>query len=139
MTLPVTSYWFASLPPEYARIGISRGSPRGQSGYKMYKALAPGPWFNRVSAVEYRDLYMDQLVQLDPQKVLSDLQALSGGRIPALLCFEKPTDFDAWCHRGFVSAWLKDTLDLDVFEFGLEDRGSGWRHPKLPSLTELGR
>ncbi len=138
MHTPVTSSWSAQLPPQYARIGISRGTPRGQSGYRMYRALAPGEWFNKVSAEEYRDRYMAQLAKLDPNRVLSDLQALAGDRIPALLCFEKPDD-GQWCHRAFVSAWLNDKLGLNVPEYGLEDRGFGWQHPKLPHPDELKR
>jgi hypothetical protein len=103
----------------------------------MYRPLTPGDWFNRVSAEEYRERYMAQLAKLDPFQVVSDLQALAGERIPALLCFEKSTDEVAWCHRGFVSAWLKNTLGLDVFEFGLEGRGSGCRHPKLPPSPKI--
>jgi hypothetical protein len=104
----------------------------------MYRALAPGEWFNKVSAEEYRDRYMAQLAKLDPNRVLSDLQALAGDRIPALLCFEKPDD-GQWCHRAFVSAWLNDKLGLNVPEYGLEDRGFGWQHPKLPHPDELKR
>ena len=128
MKLAVTSSWSSKLPPDYARIGISRGQPRGQSGYKMYRALAPGSWW---SADEYRGLYMAQLAKLDPEKVLADLAALAAGRIPALLCFERPDD-DKYCHRGFVSEWLKETVGIDVFEYGLEHRGAGRAHPKLP-------
>lgn len=139
MKTPITSSWFTPLPPEYARIGISRGTPRGQAGFRMYRPLAPGPWFNNVSAEEYRKLYLAQLSTLDPRKVLSDLEALAGELTPALLCFEKPNDSEAWCHRGFVSAWMKDGLGLDVVEFGLEHMGAGWLHPKLPRLAETDR
>jgi hypothetical protein len=31
-----------------------------------------------------------------------------------------------------VSAWLSDTLGLEVVEVGHEQLGCGWRHPKLP-------
>lgn len=54
----VTASWFSVLLPDYARIGISRGQPRGQSGYRMYRKLAPGPWFNAVPIDEYERLYL---------------------------------------------------------------------------------
>ena len=121
------------LPESYARIGISRGPPRGQRGYRLYGPLMPGPWFNSVTATEFRRLYMTQLDALDPQTVLHDLAALARGRIPALLCFEKPPPNQAWCHRGLVSAWFSDRLHLRVAEYGHEDAGWGWAHPKLPT------
>lgn len=132
MPTPVTSSWSTRLPPGHVRVGISRGSPRRQSGYRRYAALAPGPWFASVSAGEFRRLYMAQLSGLDPEKVLLDLGALAGGLTPVLACFERPPPDPAWCHRGLVSAWLFDTLGIAVVEFGHENEGYGWRHPKLP-------
>jgi hypothetical protein len=128
----VTSSWFTNLPDVYGRIGISRGAPRGQSGFRMYRALAPGPWFRSVSPEEYRALYMEQLGRLDARQVLDDLITLAAGRIPALLCFEKPPPDPHWCHRGLVSAWFSDALELKMCEFGHEASGCGWEHPKLP-------
>lgn len=137
----VTSSWFQQLNPErYARIGISRGTPRGQSGYRRYPALFPGTWFKSVSDDEFRRRYFDEILHpLDPQTVVNELVALADGKIPTLLCWEKAnTSSKDWCHRGFVSAWLKDTLDIDVFEVGLEHEGCGHAHPKLaPSFRHL--
>src|SRR6185295_2627300 len=116
----VTSSWFAPLPDTYARIGISRGTPRGQRGYRMFRALAPGPWFSSVNPDEYRTRYDQTLAALDPHKVLAELVDVAAGRIAALLCFERPPPNPDWCHRGLVSAWLADTLGLDVPEFGHE-------------------
>ncbi len=130
--IPVTASWSTPLPDGFARIGISRGPPRGQCGYRMYRPLAPGPWFKSVSADEYRACYMAQLNRLDPNAVLQDLAALAVDRVPALLCFENAPPDPGWCHRGFVSAWFHDMLGLKVVEFGHADRGAGWNHPKLP-------
>jgi Protein of unknown function, DUF488 len=137
--VPMTSSWFVQLPETHARIGISRGRPRGQSGFRVYSALAPGEWWNRVSIAEFRDLYMEQLSRLDPQAVLSDLHALARDRVPTLLCFEKPDDDEAGCHRGYVAAWLKDVLDLDVLEFGVESMQCWWAHPKIPREFRIAR
>lgn len=121
------------LPDTYARIGISRGTPRGQRGYRMYRALAPGPWFASADEGEYRSRYDALLRLLDPAKVVADLEELAEARSIALLCFERPPPDPHWCHRGLVSAWFADRLDLAVPEFGYEDGGTGWLHPKLPS------
>lgn len=130
--VPVTAPWSAKLPDELTRIGISRGPPRGQRGYRMYRPLMPGAWFRSVSPKQFHKLYMAQLAEMDPEHVMAELSKLAEGRTPALLCFEPPPPDDRWCHRGLVAGWLKDTVDLDVFEYGHEDEGAGWRHPKLP-------
>ena len=55
-----TASWFDKLPDDHMRIGISRGVPRNLSaGYRVFRKLAPGPWFNSVSAVEYYRLYKE--------------------------------------------------------------------------------
>ena len=126
----VTASWYVKLPGSFARVGISRGGPRGQRGFKTYRALAPGAWFKTVGDDEFRNLYMAQLTRLDPEQVLRDVAALADGQPVALLCHEKPPPDARWCHRGLVSAWLKDQLGIDVPEFGHE--GCGWGHCKLP-------
>ena len=131
--VPVTASWSARLPKGHARIGISRGPPRGHpAGYRMYSKLAPGPWFKTVPADEFCRRYWAQLGRLDPVQVLRDLAELANGGIPALLCFEPPPPDTAWCHRGLVAAWLHDELGIEVHEFGHEHRGGGRMHPKLP-------
>lgn len=135
--VPVTSSWSVRLPASYLPIGISRGPPRGQrAGYRMYRPLAPGSWFRSVPAEEFQRRYLAQLAQLDPSRVLQELADLAAGKIPALLCFERPPPELAWCHRGLVSAWIRDTLGVQVCEYGHEAAGSGWGHPKLLSLGQ---
>lgn len=133
MSTIVTACWFSKLDPDvYVRVGISRGTPRGIAGYRKYSRLNPGPWFARVSAAEYRARYFAEILDpLDPEAVVTDLLKLGDGRVPALCCWE-PSTGPAWCHRGFVASWLKDTLNLDVFEVGQEHEGCGWEHPKIP-------
>ena len=98
----------------------------------MYRPLMPGAWFRSVTPEEFHKLYMAQLVDLSPERVLTELNTLAAGKAPCLLCFEPPPPDDRWCHRGLVAGWLKDTLDLDVIEYGFEPEGAGWSHPKLP-------
>jgi hypothetical protein len=138
LPVPLTSSWAMPLPAGFARIGISRGPPRRQQGYRMYRPLAPGSYFKSVSLDEYRQRYMAALAALDPRQVLDDLHALAAGATPVLLCFEPPEAGAHWCHRGFVSAWLHDTLGLDVYEFSQERHGCGWAHPKLPPELRKG-
>lgn len=129
----VTSSWSTKLPPEIQRIGISRGMPRGQpGGYRMLKELAPGPYFNSLGPAEYHRRFMEQLKALDARVILAKIEELSGAKTTAaLLCFEKPNDPSAWCHRGQVAGWFADELGIKVCEYGLESAGSSWQHPKL--------
>ena len=62
--------------------------------------------------------------------MLQKIKELSGGKVPTLVCWEAPDDSAAWCHRGYLSVWFKERLDLDVLEHGME--GVGWAHPKIP-------
>jgi len=133
-----TGYWFGKYPEDHIKIGISRGQPRGMAaGYRLFRTLAPGSYFNSVSAEEYRTRYFIQLSELDPAKVVQDIKNLAGDRTPVLVCFEHPAKPADWCHRGFVSAWLHDTLRLEVPEYGYEQEGFGWSHPKLPATMRL--
>jgi hypothetical protein len=83
----------------------------------VFKALAPGPWFNTVSKPKYERLYLAQLALLDAGQVAEDLAALAGDAEPTLLCWEKPP-FTAsnWCHRRLVASWLQQQLGIDVPE-----------------------
>ena len=123
--LPVTASWSSALPDGYAAIGISRGPPRGQRrGYRMYRPLAPGPWFKSVDAEQFRVRYLAQLASLDADQVLDDLAGIADGRIPALLCFEKPPPDPAWCHRSLVSAWLQDSAGIDMYDCVMTNRNA---------------
>ena len=127
----VTSSFSTVLPSTFARLSIARWAPAGDRNLPMVRGLSPGPWFKTVDVPTYRRLYMEQLGRLDPQRVVAEIEDLSAGKPAALLCWEKPTDRH-FCHRGFVSAWLKDEIDLDVPKYGLEGEGVGHAHPKLP-------
>lgn len=136
----VTASWYTALPtadlfdatPEsFARIGISRGTPRGQSGFRMYRKLQPGPGTLKLPDARFTEHYLSEVLgRLDAQQVVRELLGLADGRIAALCCFEHPWS-DAWCHRAIVSAWMKIELGLDVPEFGREQDGVGANHPKL--------
>ncbi|WP_156752619.1 MULTISPECIES: hypothetical protein [unclassified Mesorhizobium] len=98
--------------------------------------LAPGEWFKTASEREYKQLYFEGLDRLHPGRIVAKMEDLSGGRDVALLCYEAPTD-NQYCHRAYISVWLKEKLRLEVFEHGLEAEGCGWHHPKLPAQYRL--
>lgn len=128
----MTSSWFTALPAGYKRIGISRGTPRGQmAGFRLFKQLAPGAWFNSVGPLEYDRLYRAEILgPLDPAKVMAQLQELADGQIPVLLCFEKAGS-GQWCHRAMAARWLAEHLGEPVPEFGFETVQQD-RHPLFP-------
>lgn len=112
-----TASYYTYLGP--GRVGISRFNPRGGiSGYRVYRALAPWRGMLKLSEPEYRNTYFNEiLAQLDPQKVVADLEALAGGHEPVLLCFERPPFTPTnWCHRRMVAEWLADKIGLDMSE-----------------------
>lgn len=102
------------------RISIARFAPRGTpAGFRIFKALAPGAWFNSVTWDEYCRLFAREILgHLDPQQTLEQLQALAGpDAIPTLLCWEKPPfEGENQCHRRLVAAWFGEKLGLDVPE-----------------------
>ena len=72
------------------RVSIARFPPRGTpAGYRVYKKLAPGPWFNSVSRAEYEVLFAVQLSLLKAAEVKAELEALAGEHEPVLLCYER--------------------------------------------------
>lgn len=137
--LILTSSWFTPIPPDHKRVGVSRYAPRGlPAGYRMMTTLAPGNWFNKVGPDEYRRRYFDEILgKLDPAKTVDQIRSLAEGKVAVLCCFEAPPDKGGWCHRGYISAWLADTLDIVVPEMTRPDDGFGWSHPKLPEEHRL--
>jgi len=129
----LTSSWYTPLPDDYKVIGISRGTPRRRpGGYRLYRALAPGSWFNSVDAEEFVRRYQSEILgNLDPQRVWDDLHQIADGKEPVLVCFEKPCT-GSWCHRALVAGWFVNMLGMEVNEFGIP--GNGTSHPLMPSL-----
>ena len=128
----VTAAWSTPLPPDVVRIGISRGWPRRESGYRRLPLLAPGPWFHSIDEREFMTRYQEQLSDLRPEYVYNRLLELaSGAPCVALLCFEKPCTSDGWCHRSLTASWLSKGLGIAVPEFGFELLDQD-QHPMLP-------
>lgn len=102
------------------RVSIARFAPRGTpAGFRIYKPLAPGAWFNSVDYPKYRELYFGQLATLSAEKVLQDLRVLANGAEPVLLCYEKPPFDEAknFCHRRMAAEWFERELGLKVPEY----------------------
>lgn len=101
------------------RVSIARFAPRNTpAGFRIYKTLAPGVWFNTVERVAYERLFAQQLAALNPQAVVDRLMELAGGHEPVLLCWEKPPFTETnWCHRRIVAAWLGNTMGIEVDEW----------------------
>ena len=129
-----TASWFTPLPPSVLRVGISRSVPRGFApGYRRLPELHPGErsWAARGQPQSFTAFYLEQLAALDPRAIVEKLERLAAGRDVCLVCWERLED--AWCHRGLVSAWLADSLDIEVCEYGQSGAACcGHYHPKLP-------
>lgn len=126
-----TGSWYENVPEGHVKVGISRFAPRGMPrGYKLFRALAPGAWFNSVAPIEYLRLYDEEILsKLDPEKTKQNLLMIGDGRVPVLCCFERVADISAgrkWCHRHIVAQWLEDTLGIEVPEVGAEDGFDRW-------------
>lgn len=129
-----TSSWFTTLPENHVQIGISRGVPRRMAaGYRVFRKLAPGPWFKSVDVDEYDHLYRTEILgPLDPRVVAAELAAMANGGVPVMLCFER-AGHGSWCHRALAAEWLAEALGEPVPEFGFEDLPQH-RHPLMPIL-----
>lgn len=123
-----TASFFTYTGP--GRVSIARYAPRNTpAGYRQFRALAPGPWFNSVTKDVYIQRYSAEVLEkLDPSDTVRKLEELAGKDAdgkqiePVLLCWEKPTDHDSWCHRAIVADWFRLHLQLDVFERGYEGK-----------------
>jgi len=117
------------------RISIARSAPPAISGYALFRALAPGPWFKSVSIDEYvRRFESDVLAKLDPKKTHDELHRLADGEEPVLLCWEVPGRA-RFCHRALVAQWFEKHFGWHVPEVGFEEQMfASARHPLAPAL-----
>lgn len=129
-----TASWFTMLPADHLKIGISRGVPRKMpAGYRLFRDLAPGPWFNSVGVDEYYHRYRTEiLAKLDPKAVAEQLAQMAGNRVPVMVCYERPDDGTAWCHRAMAAEWFAEALGRVVPEFGFETLPQHY-HPLMPA------
>lgn len=105
-----TSYFaqVKNLPSDIVPISIAAKQVPGWR-YPVYKALAPTynilyDYKRDGDKDHYVAAYLrDVLRYLSPEKVVADLEKLSGGKDIALICYEKSGSF---CHRHVVARWL---------------------------------
>jgi len=128
-----TGWWFGATPWNAIKIGVSRGVPNLSERFHELKELAPTYQMLKMSDDLYMRSYMRHLMLLDPERIVKRLEELSEGFDVILCCYERPQDDEAWCHRGYISAWLNDTLGLEVVEIERPNDGFGWSHPKIPA------
>ena len=107
-----TSYFgqIKNFPDNFEPICIVRWKPKWYTGRAMI-ALAPSDrllrWWRASNKDEqaqekYRQYYMQMLNQYSPIVVVNTLKAITGNKIPVLVCFEK----DGFCHRHLIAEWL---------------------------------
>lgn len=116
-----TSYFanLRNLPNNLCPISISGKAPDWYTGIQ-YKVLAPKYWFFKKYEEDHdKEFYIeafnkDVLNNLKAYEVLSKLKELANGKIPCLICYEKPGDF---CHRHLVAEWLKNNCNIEVEEY----------------------
>ena len=111
-----TSSFFHYTGP--GRISIARFAPRRTpAGYRIYRALAPGSWFNSVDEATYRELYFREILSpLDPVQTADGVQQLAGDAEPVLLCWERLRAPEKFCHRRLVAEWFANRLGIEVPE-----------------------
>ena len=128
-----TACWFSKMPEGHTKIGISRGIPRRiAAGYRVYRTLAPGPWFSSVPPAEYGRRYKAEVLdRLDPHAVAAELLDLAHGGIPVMVCYERPMLPGQWCHRAMAALWLAEALGRPIPELGYELLPQA-DHPLMP-------
>lgn len=121
-----TSHWRSSLlrDVDATIIGISRGTPRGNPGfrYRVLRSLAPGDraW-RQEGQEEFERAYLDQLEALGVERILGDLKRVGTGRPCICLCWERLADPDEYCHRLTLSRFLEREADIRVLELQPSD------------------
>ncbi len=119
-----TSHWRSSLLKDVDAtiIGVSRGTPRRSTEYKyrLLKSLAPDDraWSMKGRAA-FERAYLYQLEELGAERILTDLKAIAGDRPAILLCWERLTGPDEWCHRTLLARFLEEKAGFQVPELEL--------------------
>ena len=116
-------------PDAFVRIGISRGPPRGQRGYRMYSPLKPGRGSEPCRQSSSTNVHGRSL-PTSTRGCAVGHQCACAGKTPALLCCERPPR-SPLVHRGWSLAAQRH-LDLDVLDYGHEAKGARVEPSDLP-------
>jgi len=134
-----TGSWYAPVPADHIKIGVSRGVPRGMpAGYRTFKKLAPGLWFNSVGLAEYLERYNAILAGLDPKLTWYEIKAIAGDKTPVLCCYESAPSIQAgttYCHRHMAAQWLEQTMGITIQEIGAPDNFDRWAMARKEGIT----
>lgn len=76
--------------------------------------LAPRGDMLKMGEQQYDLEFNKILSKLDAKDIYKQIEALSGGRDVALLCFERA---GSPCHRRMVAEWLEQHLGIEVKEY----------------------
>lgn len=116
-----TSYYdnISNLPDDLCPISIAGKAHVNFNGIE-YKKLAPKLSFWKIwEQTKDNNYYIEKfnelvLSKLNCQQTYNEILNLSNGKIPCLICYEKPDEF---CHRHIVSEWFKKELNINVEEY----------------------
>jgi hypothetical protein len=100
-------------------IGISRGTPRGNPGfrYRVLRSLAPSrETFTIQDRERYAASYRAQLEELGVGRILVDLKRIGGTGTIVMLCWEWLADPLEWCHRRMLACYIERDTGLEVPE-----------------------
>ena len=80
-------------------------------------SLAPGDaaW-NAPDRRSFEKSYRTQLEELGAERILDDLERVSGGRPVVAVCWERLDESGAWCHRTMLARYLEEQVNIEVRE-----------------------
>jgi len=93
----------------YQPISVAQYNPKGMGNIPWLANLAPTPELLRaykhgeLDERSYAMAYKASLLGRDKEAVLEQIMFCAKGKIPVLVCYEKPADF---CHRHILAEWL---------------------------------
>lgn len=93
----------------YQPISVAQYNPKSMGCIPWLATLAPTPELLRaykhgeLDEKSYTMAYKTSLLRLNKEAVLEQIMFCAKGKIPVLVCYEKPSDF---CHRHILAEWL---------------------------------
>ncbi|MFC4060210.1 hypothetical protein ACFOWE_18045 [Planomonospora corallina] len=113
------------LPPMGHPVRTTVGMPRFQLAYSLAghaTRITPKPWFLGKPLDAYTLLYRRHLEESGVDAIAAELAEIAtrheAGRPLVLLCFDRLTTADAWCHRSMFATWWQEKTGQDVPELG---------------------
>ena len=113
----------------YQPISVAQYNPKSMGSIPWLPALAPTPELlqaykhGELDGKSYAIAYRASLVRLNKEEVLEQIMSCANGKIPVLVCYEKPSDF---CHRHTLAEWLTGSRQ----EIELSDAQATFQFPE---------